>query len=178
MNPSELKAAWQLSFFIFVILILGILLLPTRGMPHDMELKIFLLLMIFLGVIFKSERDKRKHPSLKIFFNHVQSTILSIVLMIVFIGLLIWFDSLFIDWLGRNNSYGYIPYGMLTAVACYLIIRKNPDSVMYAPYIFRFPTLVSSLVGDFDPKYLIGWLLTAIVSTVGYYGSLKKAQKQ
>ena len=178
MKPSELKAAWQLSFLIIVILILAILFLPTRGMTHDVELKIFLLSMVFLGVIIKSIRDKRKHPSLKIFFNHVQSTMVSIVLMIVFFGLLFWFDSLFIDWLGRNNSYGYIPYGVLTVVACYLIIKKNPDSVMYVPFILTFPTLVSSLVGDFDPMYLIGWILTAIVSTMGYYGSLKKAQKQ
>lgn len=178
MKPSELKAAWQLSFFIFVILILGIFLLPTRGMAHDVELKIFLLSMVFLGVILKSESDKRKHPSLKIFFNHVQSTMVSIVLMIVLIGLLFWFDSQFIDWLGRNNSYGYIPYGVLTAVASCLIIRKNFDSVRYVPYILSFPTLVSSLVGDFDPMYLIGWILTAIASAWGYYGSLKKAQKQ
>lgn len=177
MKPSELKAAWQLSFFIFVILILAILFIPTSGMHHDVELKIFILSMVFLGVIYKSERDKRKHQSLKIFFNHVQSTMVSIVLMIVFTGLLFLFDSLFIDWLGRNNSYGNIPYGLLTAVACFLIIRKNPDSVRYVPYILSLPTLVSSLVGDFDPMYLIGWLLTAIASAIGYYGSLKKAQK-
>ena len=161
-KASELKAAWQLSFFVLTIFILIVIALPTRGMAHDVEWKIFLLSLVFLAIIFRSERDKRKSPSLTSFFNHVQSTLLAVICMIVFFGLVFLF--------------GYLAFGLLSAVTCFLIIWRNPGSVRYVPYIINFPMVLSTLVGDFDPMYLPGWILTAVTSAFGYYLGTKKAK--
>lgn len=175
-KASERKAAWQLSFFILPVVVLIIFALPTRGIEHEIEGKIILLALIFIGFIVKSELDKRKSPSLTSFFNHVQSIMLAIMCMIVFFGLIFLFDYLFGKWFGEENIYGYLAYGLLTALACYLIIRRNPASVRYVPYIIYFPIMLSALVEDFDARLIPGIILTTIASALAYYTGKKKAE--
>lgn len=176
-KASDLKVYWQLSFYILPLLILGIIALPTRGMAHDAELKFFLISIVFIAFIIKSEIDKRRFPSLTLFFNHVQSIMLSIMFMIILAGLAFLFDYQFAKWFGNNNIYSPVTMGFLYACVTFLIIRRNPLSARYVPWILIFPFLVSTLVGDFNKAYLALWLLVAISSALGYYAGMKRTEK-
>jgi hypothetical protein len=176
-KASELKALWQLSFFLLPILILGIMALPTRKMTHDVELKFITISAVFIAVIIKSEIDKRRSPALTLFFNHVQSIMLAIMFMIILFGLGFLFDYEFEKWTGLNSKYGFLAVGVLYAIVSFLIIWRNPPGVQYVPWILIFPYLVATLVGDFGPMFLALWAMVAITSALGYYLGRKRAEK-
>lgn len=177
-KASELKVLWQFSFFVLPLLILGVMVLPLKGMAHDVEVKFFLISVIFIAVIIKSEIDKRRFPSLALFFNHVQSIMLAIMFMIILVGLLFLLGYLFEEWFGKNNSYYPITIVFLYTVVSFLIIWRNPPGVQYVPWILIFPFLVSTLVGDYNPMYLAIWIMVAIASALGYYVGTKRTEKR
>lgn len=177
-KASELKAYWQLSFYILPVIILGIMALPTKGMAHDIELKFVLISVVFILVIIKSEIDKRRSPALTQFFNHVQSIMIAVMFMIILFGLVFLLGYQFEEWFGKKNSYYPVTIAILYGVVSFLIIRRNPLSVRYAPWILIFPFLVAALVGDFDLLSLGLLIIVAVASALGYYAGRKKAEKQ
>lgn len=176
-KASDLKAYWQLSFYILPILILGIMALPTRGMAHDIELKFVLISVVFILVIIKSEIDKRRSPALALFFNHVQSIMLAVMFMIILFGLVFLLGYQFEEWFGKKNSYYPVTIATLYGVVSFLIIRRNPLSVRYVPWILIFPFLFAALVGDFDLMSLGLLIVVAIASALGYYEGRKSKAK-
>lgn len=172
-KASERKALWKFSLLILPLAILLIIALPTNRLAHDVEGKFLLITMLFAILIIKSESDKRKIPSLTSFLNHVQSAMLAIIGMFLIFGFTFLLDYWLVGLLGRNNSYSALGYGLLTAITCFLLIRRNPGSVQYVPYILCFPLLVVALAGDFHPLFIPGIILTAIAAALGYYWGKK-----
>lgn len=176
-KASDLKAKWHFSFFILPILILGIMALPTRGIGHDIEMKFLLISVVFIAYIIKSEIDKRRFPSLTLYFDHVQSIMLAIMFMIILLGLLFLLGYKFEEWFGKNNIYYPFTLGFLYTAVSFLIVWRNPPSVKYVPWILVFPQFVATLVGDFDAMCLVVWILVAIASALGYYTGRKRLEK-
>lgn len=173
-QPSERKAIWKFSLLILPVVILLIIALPTKRLAHDVEGKFLLITLIFTLLIIKSEREKRKMPSLTLFLNHVQSALLAIIGMFLIFGFTFLLDYWLVGLLGRNNSYSALGFGLLTASANFLLIRRNPGSVQYVPYILCLPMLVAALAGDFHPLFIPGIVLTIFTSFLGYHWGKKR----
>jgi hypothetical protein len=90
------------------------------------------------------------------------------ICLVIFTPLTFITDYWLIALIGYNNSYAYLLFGILSAFACYLIIRNGPQSIWYVPLIINAFFILSSLVGDFDPWYIPGWIITIISSVFGY----------
>lgn len=97
------------------------------------------------------------------------SAVYAVICLVVFTFLAFILDAWFVKLVGHNNSYAYLAFGLLSATACFVIIRSNPRSIWYVPLIINALLVFSTLVGDFDKYYVPGWILTVLMSFAGYF---------
>jgi len=109
----------------------------------------------------------------KTYYSGLKSFLLAFFCSIIFTVILFYFDY----WLQKRigvNSYAYLLFGILSAIACYFLIKKNPKSIWYVPITINAPILIPVFFGDFDKMSVYGLVLTIITSIIGFFKGLRK----
>lgn len=119
---------------------------------------------------------KRKSLPISPFLRGMLSLLLAVLCLIVFTAL-VFVVAYGLDSFDPSSAIAYFLFGVLSAVACFLIIRNNPSSVWYVPLIINAGTIISALVENFwgiPPNGIpmgipitAGWILTVIASILG-----------
>jgi heme/copper-type cytochrome/quinol oxidase subunit 4 len=74
-----------------------------------------------------------------------------------------------------GSGIAYIIYGVIIAVSCYFICRKNPDSLWYAPVICNATGIIAAIflpsfwAGGMWVVIACGWLISLIASINGAF---------
>jgi hypothetical protein len=171
---NKIKSTWLIVIVVFLIFTLFLFLSPLF-IPLDEGLKLILVILILSAIFYKIGRDKRTESSEIIsFLSTLQSVLTAVLCSVIFTAILFWFDYWLVKKLGHNNSYACLLFGLLSAIASFLIILKNPKSIWYAPLIINIVFIISAFVGDFDPMIIPGWLITIITSWLGYRQGKKR----
>lgn len=106
-------------------------------------------------------------------FTGIKSFLLAFSCSISFTVILFYFDY----WLQKRigvNSYAYLLFGILSPIACYFLIKKNPRSIWYVPITINAPILIPVFFGDFDKMSVYGLVLTIITSILGFLKGQRK----
>jgi hypothetical protein len=127
---------------------------------------VIVLIFLFIVVVYKNKSYRKRESassSSSSFLNGIQSFLLAVLCSIIFTAILFYFDY----WLQKRigvNSYAYLLFGILSAIACYFLIKKNPLSIWYVPFTINAPILFPAFFGDFDTMSVYGLILTIITS--------------
>lgn len=119
--------------------------------------------------------DKMK----KSIFFKIKSVLLAILCLIVFTIVLAVVDEL-VHSFDKGGNTAYILFGLLSAAACFFIIKQNPKSVWYVPLIINSLLILAAFI---EPNFwrmppntsgipmwipvCSGWILTIIASIIG-----------
>jgi hypothetical protein len=94
--------------------------------------------------------------------------------------ILIFLIAAFLDFLGMKNEdtvsdIAYICYDIVVAIACFLICRKDPNSIWYAPLICNAAGIIAAFaestfwVSEMWIIYGGGWLLSLAAALSGVF---------
>lgn len=177
-REAKVIILWITICVAFVIATLALMFVPWR-MPYEMEIKLAVILAGFLSIVIITGLIKNRYSEYAAsVLNVLQYIMIALLCAIVFTGVMFWFDSWLIAKLGRNNSYSYLAFGFLSAVACFFTSWRNPKSIWYVPFIINAVVILGALFGDFDTMTIYGLALTAVTSLLGYYLGNKRIRAQ
>jgi hypothetical protein len=172
----ETKIKALISLLIIVILFLIILRFKTR---NDKKRK-------SLAIQF-SETIKPKVK--KSFLASFPSGVSALLSLIVFTIILFVVGEL-LDSFDPSSAIAYSLFGLLSATACFFIIKQNPKSIWYVPLIINAFLIFSAIIEPYfwrnppeaplgNPPMWIpvcsGWVLTIVVSIIGVRIGKRKA---
>ncbi|MEI6175045.1 MAG: hypothetical protein WCR01_14970 [Bacteroidota bacterium] len=103
----------------------------------------------------------------------IQSALYAILGLIVFGAFAFSFDYWLQGILHKATSYSYLLFGVLSGIASYFIIRKNPVSIWFVPLIFNC-VLIFGLLIDTDLAMLGGIVLGITGSVLGFVKGRKE----
>ena len=157
-------------------------------------LTILVVIILFLVLRYKIRSDKKRKslaipyegiivPKEKKSINaSIPSFVLAIICLVIFTLVTAIVDE-FID-----GTFAMALFGLLSATACYLIIKQYPKSVWYVPLIINAIFIIAAFFEpnfwkrppDFNgiPMWLpvfCAWILTIIASIIGVWQGNKKA---
>lgn len=147
---------------------------------HPLEFTVKIVgILCLLGVaalLFVVLNKKRKSLPISPFLKGMMSLLLSILCLIVF-TVIVFTVAYGLDSYDSSSAISYFLFGVLSAIASFLIIKNNPSSVWYVPLIINAATIISAFVEDFwgiPPEGIPmgipvvgGWILTIIASILG-----------
>ena len=75
-----------------------------------------------------------------------------------------------------NSTAGYVVAGLLTAIACFYIVKQNPASIWYAPVVCNVLGIVAAFI---EPNFWITsmWMLNAAAWGLAIVASIMGAVK-
>ena len=110
--------------------------------------------------------------------SKTSSVWLALLCLIVFTIVLAVVDEL-VHSFDEGGTIAYMLFGLLSTIACYFIIKKNPRSVWYVPLIINSLLILSAFIESFfwrlppnasgTPMWIpvcFGWILTLILSII------------
>jgi hypothetical protein len=145
-------------------------------------------ILIILGIIIVLwiiRNKKKKGLPIALSLRMTQSLLLALLCLIVFTALT-FFIGYKLDRIDPGSAITYSLFGLLSATACFFIIRQNPRSVWFVPVIINAVFIFSAFVENFWGKppdgkgipmgYPVvgGWILTIITSIFGYLTGKRK----
>jgi len=159
-----------------------------------------IIVILFLIIVrFKIKSDKKrkslvfpynetiKPKEKKSFLSTTPSAVLAILSLIVFTIVLFVVDDLVHSFDGGGIT-AYALFGIMSATACFFIIKQNPKSIWYVPLIINLALITSAFVEPYFwnkppdvngiPMWIPicpGWVLTIIVSLIGARMGRRKA---
>ena len=78
----------------------------------------------------------------------IKSVWLALLCLIVFTIVLVVVDEL-VHSFDEGGNTSYILFGLLSATACFFIIKQNPKSIWYVPLIINSLTIISASIEPF-----------------------------
>ena len=114
--------------------------------------------------------------SIKSFLSRAPSWFLALITAFLSIVVLLFLANILSDVIklgDTGESIAYISYGILIAIACYFICRRNPKSFWYVPILCNIFGIISAVV---EPNFWItslwlvicgGWALSLIGAISG-----------
>jgi hypothetical protein len=150
---------------------------------------VIIVVFLFIAIVIKLKSDKKrksfaipynktiKPKEKKSFLATTPSAVLAIITLIgatiVLFGIGEGLGS-FIKIKGNiGEAIPYILYDLVIAFCCYFIIKQNPSSIWYVPFICNVLGIVSAIV---EPNFWItpmwipvfgGWVLSIMTSIIG-----------
>ena len=120
-----------------------------------------------------------KTPDKNSFSLKTQSIFLALACLIVFNTIFFVLDDL-VHSFDKASVTAYFLFGLLSAIACLLIIEQNPKSIWYVPLIINSQFILAAFIEPFFwrippdasgiPTWTLvcsGWILTIIASIIG-----------
>lgn len=151
-----------------------------------------IVILLFIIIRFKIKSDKKrkslgtpfdetvKPGAKKSFLASFPSGVSALLSLILFTGLLFVVGEL-LDSIDPSSAITYSLYGLLSATACYFIIKQNPKSIWYVPLIINAFLIFAAIVEEnfWKPQsdnqqgipmwipICSGWVLSIVASLIG-----------
>jgi hypothetical protein len=161
---------------------------------------VIVVIILFIAVVYKIKSD-RKRKSLAIPYNEtikpkVEKSFLasipsgvSALLSLVVFTIVLFVVADLLDSFDPSSAIAYSLFGLLSATACFFIIKQNPKSIWYVPLIINTFLIFSAIVEenfwrpppDNQPGIPMwipicsGWVLSIVVSIIGARMGKRKA---
>jgi hypothetical protein len=167
-KTRKLKVIWLSAILLYLIFVV-FFFFSSLFKSLDEWQKLIIVILILLGILFKIGRDKKKQSAgIVPFLSTLQSVLISVLCLIAFTAFYFYFDYGVSEKIKGGGTLNYILLGLLSATASFFIIKANPKSVWYAPFIVNALLIVASFVSDFSAMCIFSWILTIITSWLGY----------